>query len=241
MLQKRTLMIIGMLAASLVGGAVTNFFLGERLMAQAPASIVTTHQVNLVAEGGQLRGVLSAQDERGQASMAFYDGAGQVRGLFGIQPDGTPVIRLFNSDGHRRLLITALGDDALIVVGDEGSGNGVFGAVGGTPVLSFFGDRGLSRVQMQISDGGLPQLALFTSEGERAVTITVGADDAPFLTLYEAGRQRATLGVMQQSMVVNLSDAVRPRLVFGVAKDGRPSINFMDESGNVVQELHGDP
>ena len=233
---KATRTVCSMLIASLIGGAASNLLLMNRVEAQAPAEAVTTSQLNLVGDGGRLRAVLSARDERGLASLAFYDDAGQVRGVFGIQPDGTPTMRMFTATGQSRLFAALQGDDALVVVGDENGRQGLLGALGGTPMLSF-GDSGRTRIQMQIGDSGAPQLALFTSAGQRGATLAVGSDDAPLLTLYDAGRPRAAFGVVQQSTVLNLSDATRPRLVFGVAENGRPSVNFFDENGEVIHEL----
>ena len=48
---------------------------------------------------------------------------------------------------------------------------------------------------------------------------------------------RLTLGVVQQAVVVNFSDASQTRLVMGVADNGRPSITFLNADGEVVQEL----
>ena len=64
--------------------------------------------------------------------------------------------------------------------------------------------------------------------------MSVGSDEMPQLSISSAGQRRAVLTVAQDATVFNLSDGSRPRLVIGVAENGRPSVNFLDESGEIV-------
>ena len=221
------------LAAGLVGGLASMFLTSA---VQAQADIVTARQVNLVDDSGHLRGVLSGRDERGLASLAFYDSQGQVRGVFGTQDDGTPVLRLLDNGGQLRLVAEVQGESALLVVGERGGRNGMLASVGDTPVLSLT-DRGRIRLQMQLADDGAPSLDLLTSQGQRGAGMIVDSSDASVVTLYEAGASRVVLGVVQEAAVLNFSDSTRQRLVVGVAQNGRPSISFLNENGEVVQEL----
>lgn len=235
-----------LLAASFCGGALASLLLGGPVGAQGPQAVTTT-QVNLVDAGGSLRGILSAADERGQPSLAFHDADGRVRGRFGVERSGAPAIDLWNAAGERRLSVRVAGDDALLVVGgdepaqgsrDDGDGarRVVFGSAAGTPVLDFAAGR-RSRMQLQLGEGGAPSLVLFGRDGSRRAAVTVGGDDTPLMTLYDAGRPRVTLGVVRQAAVLNLSGAAESRLVVGVAGNGRPSVTFVDEAGQVVGEL----
>lgn len=235
-----------LLAAAFCGGALASLLLGRPVDAQPPQAL-TTSQVNLVDSGGSLRGILSAADERGQPSLAFHDADGRVRGRFGVERSGAPAIDLWNAAGERRLSVRVAGDDALLVVGgdepaqgdrDDGSGarRVVFGSAAGTPVLGFADGR-RSRMQLRLGEGGAPSLVLFGRDGSRRAAVTVGSDDTPLMTLYDAGRPRVTLGVVQQAAVLDMSGAAESRLVVGVAGNGRPSVTFVDEAGQVVGEL----
>ena len=84
---------------------------------------------------------------------------------------------------------------------------------------------------------GSPVSCCSAARGQRSAVSTVDSGDTPLVTLYDDRRQRLTLGVVQQAVVVNFSDASQPRLVMGVADNGRPSINFLNANSEVVQEL----
>ena len=233
MTQERLGTVVAGLAAGLVGGLAAMLLTSD---VQAQADVVTARQVNLVDDSGLLRGVLSGRDERGLASLAFYDSQGQVRGVFGAQDDGTPVLRLLDTGGQHRLVAEVQGESALLVVGLRGGRNGMLASVGDTPVLSL-ADRGRSRVQMQLAADGAPSLDLLTSQGQPGARVIVDSSDAPVVTLYEAGTSRVALAVIQESAVLNFSDPTRQRLVVGVAPNGRPSMSFLNENGEVVQGL----
>jgi len=235
---QNTLLVAGVLVASLCGGVlgglmVTAPVLAERVQSPAP---VTASQVNVVDPEGRLRAVLSGRDEQRMASLSLYDATGQARAVVGVDDSGTPLLRLFDSAGQGRLSAVVQGDDALVVVGDERAVSGVYGSLGGMPLLSFT-HAGQSRVRLQLGPDGSPTFGLFGPDGEQSVALTVDAAGAPLMTLHEEGRVRAALGVQAQTAVLNLADAGQARLVIGVAENGRPSISFLDEDGRVVQEL----
>jgi len=96
-------------------------------------------------------------------------------------------------------------------------------------------------MQMSLGGQGEPQLSLFNSMGQRGVGVVVGTDDAPFVSLFDvAGAQRLVMGTLQGSTVVNLGDGTRPRLVLGVADNGRASVGFYDAEGNIQLEVAPD-
>ena len=155
--------------------------------------VATTGQLNLVDADGRIRGVLSADDERGMTSLAFYDASGQVRATFGVDDTGSPVMRFQNSTGTEHLVARLANNDTFLVVGDDQQRHGVFASVSGTPVLSL-ADGGQSRAQMQIGEEGEPSLVLLGREGRRSVTVTVDRSDTPVVTLYEEGMARDPWG-----------------------------------------------
>lgn len=229
---------IAMVCGSILGGVCGGALVASSVAtvgAQGP-QVVTTTQVNLVDADGQLRAILAGRDERRMASLSFYDAAGQVRSLIGIDENGTPLVRLLDPAGQSRVSAVVQDGDALVIVGDEASRSGVFGAVGDSPLLSLF-DAGRSRTRLQLAESGSPSLRMFDADGRQSLAMTVDASEAPLMTFHEEGQLRAAFGVREQAAVLNLTDARQVRLVIGVAQDGRPSISFLGEDGQLVQEL----
>ncbi|MEE2638862.1 MAG: hypothetical protein VYE68_16700 [Acidobacteriota bacterium] len=233
---ERGWLVGAMLVMSMVGGAVSNAWLTTGLGAQV-GDVVTAAQVNIVDAEGQLRAVLAGADERGQTSLAFYAPDGSLRGLIGVEQDGNPLVRLNDASGATRFQTTVRDTTGLVTVGD---------ATGRHVVVGGFGDRplvGLSdgtRTPLQLTLGGQsqPQVSLLNSTGQRSLGLVVGADDASFLSIYDAaGSQRLALGTVQGATVVNLGDGTRPRLVLGVADNGRASLAFYDADGAVEREV----
>ena len=245
MLFRRVFLVTGMmlmsLAGGVLGGVLTEIRIAKSVVAAEFAgtqgsAVVTARQVNLVDASGALRAVLSARDERGMASLAFYDFEGQVRNVVGVEDDGRPFLRLLTNDGRRRLLATLENDDALVIVGDEADRSAVFGSVGGSPVINF-GVGGVKRVRLQLNRTGQPSFGLFDAEGRRGATMVLDETEAPLFTLYKQGHARVTLGVVQQSTVFNMGNATQTRLVMGVRSDGFPSLSFYDEGGQIFEQL----
>lgn len=225
-----------MLAASLVGGAMSNALLTARLGAQG-AGVVTASQVNIVDGAGRLRAILSGDDERGMASLAFYAPDGAFRGLVGIDADGHPVLRFMDQGGATRILARVGREDGMVTVGDETARHALVGSQAGTPFLALSDGR---RIPMQLTLGtqGQPRVNLFNRRGQPGIGMIVGADDAPFLSVFDpGGAQRVTLGTVQGATVVNLGDGTRTRMVLGVAENGRASVAFYDDEGGMEREI----
>ena len=228
-----------MLAASLIGGAVSNVLLTARLGAQG-AGVVTASQVNIVDGSGRLRAVLSGDDERGLASLAFYAPDGAFRGLVGVDADGHPVLRFNDPDGATRLLATVREENAMVTVGDETARHALIGSQAGTPFVGLSDGRRIP-LQLTLGDQGQPRVNLFNRRGQPGIGMVVGADDAPFLSVFDpTGSQRIALGTVQGSTVVNLTDGDRPRLVLGVAENGRATVDFYDEAGVLERQVAAD-
>lgn len=235
MTQPGTLTIGAILLAGIVGGMIGGIVVDTRVGAQ-DQEVVTTTQVNVVDRDGRLRAVLSGQDERGTASLTFYDSNAQARSVVGVEQDGTPSLRLLTSRGQSRVLVLVDGEDGVVIVGDEAGRNGVFGSVGGSPVLNL-GDAGVSRVRLQLGEGGEPSLGFYNANGQPGAVLLTDDTDDPFLMLYAGGRARVALGVTDETAVLNLSGPSQTRLVMGVGQDGFPSLTFLEEDGQIIQQL----
>jgi hypothetical protein len=239
MQRERTLLMTGMFLTSLVGGAIGGILVDSQVLVAGTAQLatVTTTQVNVVDADNRLRAVLSGQDERNMASLAFYDPDGQVRAIVGLDANGVPLVNLLNRTGENRLRASVLGEDAVVVVGSDATRSGTFGVLGGVPVLSLDDGR-QSRVRVQVNQDGSSSLGLFDGRGAQSVVVSVdAATGLPLMSFHEEGSTRLALGVLEQAAVLNLYDAEQPRLVIGVAQDGHPSMSFLGENGQVVQEL----
>lgn len=238
MLSHKRLVIAAMVSTSFLGGLVGGALVQSSVStvrAQGTGAVTTT-QVNLVDPDGQLRAVLSGRDERRMASLSFYDLAGQVRSVIGIDETGLPLVRLFDQAGQSRLSAVVQDGNGLLIVGEQGGRSGVLGDLNGSPFLSLF-DAGRSRTRLQLAEDGSPSLALFDGDGRQSIAMTVDANQSPLMTFHEQGQVRAAFGVQQQTAVLNMADNERMRLVIGVAEDGRPSISFLNDAGQIVQEL----
>jgi hypothetical protein len=228
-----------MLAASVIGGALSNVLLTARLGAQG-AGVVTASQVNIVDGTGRLRAVLAGDDERGLASLAFYGPDGAFRGLVGVDADGHPVLRFNDPDGATRLLATVREENAMVTVGDETARHALIGSQAGTPFVGLSDGRRIP-LQLTLGDQGQPRVNLLNRRGQPGIGMVVGADDAPFLSVFDpGGAQRVTLGTVQGATVVNLGDGARTRLVLGVAENGRASVAFYDDEGGIEREFAAD-
>ena len=173
---QRTSLFAAMLLVSFLGGVCGGALVASSVVtvrAQGSA-VVTTTQLNLVDSDGRLRAVLAGHDERRMASLSFYDAAGQVRGIIGIDENDTPLVRLFDQAGQSRLSALVQNGDGLVVAGNEAAHSGVFGTAGGSPVLSFL-EAGRHRVRLQIAQDGSPSLRLFDGDGRQSMAMTVGA------------------------------------------------------------------
>lgn len=235
---QRTSLFVAVMFTSLLGGLCGGALVASSVVAVGAqgAQVVTATQVNVVDREGRLRAVLAGQDERRMTSLSFYDGAGQVRGIIGIDENEMPLVRLFDETGQSRLSAFVRDGDGLVIAGDEAAESGVFGTAGGSPLLSLF-EAGRSRARLQVAPDGSPSLRLFDADGQQSIGMTVGASNAPLVTLHDQGQLRAAFGVQEQAAVLNMADTQQVRLVIGVAQDGHPSVSFLSESGQLVQEL----
>ena len=84
---------------------------------------------------------------------------------------------------------------------------------------------------------GAPSLIFLGRDGERAASVTVDDEDTPLVTLYERGRPRVTMGIVQESAVLNMTGPSGARVVVGVAGNDRPSVTLIDEAGEVIGGL----
>lgn len=237
MTQERVIFVGGMLAAAFVGGGVSSAVFTDRVIAQGSPSAVTTGQVNLVSRAGRIRGILSAEDERGMASLTLFDEAGQMRSALAIGPDGTPSLQLYDRAQAARVVVTVENNQPAIVVTSGTGDRAILSTMTGGPTLAFQ-DRDKLRAEVGMGRGGAPRLGMFGPTGQPQLNLNVSDQGEPLVALRdEMGRARASVGVVQGAAVINLSDQRSARVVLGVASDGNASLSFLDPAGKVTERM----
>lgn len=222
-------------AVAAVAGALGGAWSSSRASAQPPAAVVTATQVNVVDGQGRLKAVLSGGDERGATSLSFYDPGGQLRMSLSTDSVGLPLIQMFTVQGAASVTIAQPGGmDGSIVVGDLDGPRATVATSQSAPIVALSGG-GATPLLLQLQDETWP--AVMLSAAQSQVRLQVGPDGTPAMTIYRDGRARAMIAVVENASFINLSDDARPRLVAGVAQNGRPSVNFLDEAGRLVREL----
>jgi len=237
--RERAVGIGAMVMASCLGGGIVHLVLSPRdaVSAQARPGAITTEQVNLVDASGRLRGVLSAEDDRGMASLTLFDTAGRRRAMLATDGEGTPTLELYDQADELRIHAAIQSGAPVIVVNGDNDRRAIIGALTGSPTLSFV-DGQLSRAQVGLSARGLPTLEMVGPGGQQQISLMVDGEGQPLMTLRdENGRSRATLGVVQDTTVINLSDDRSARVVLGVAPDGTGSLSFLDGAGAVAHSI----
>jgi len=226
-----------MLVTSLLGGGIASLVFAPRLAvsAQAGAGSITTEQITLVDRTGRIRGVLSAEDERGMTSLALFDGTGQRRAVLATGADGAPTLELYDQAQVLRIHAAIQGDAPIVVVNGANDRRAMLSTLTGGPALSFAeGERNL--VQLGLGTSGTPGLEMVGPMGQQQLSLIVDGEGQPVVTLRDPnGRSRATVGVVQDATVINLADRTAARVVLGVAPDGSGSLTFLDENGPIYE------
>lgn len=227
----------GMLVAAFVGGGMASAVFSSRVDAQTTPRAVTTEQVTLVNRAGRIRGILSAEDERGIASLTLFDETGQMRSALTIDRDGTPAFRLYDGTQAARVVVTVDNNQPAIVVSNATGDRAVLSTLTGGPTLSFE-DKEKLRAEVGMGRGGAPKLGMFGPTGQAQLTLGVSEQGEPVATWRDqTGRGRASVGVVQGATVINLSDQRAARVVLGVAPDGTASLSFLDPAGKVTERV----
>lgn len=237
--RERAVGIGAMIVASFLGGGLVNLVLLEPSAANAQArqDPITTGQVTLVDASGRIRGVLSAEDDRGMASLTLLDEAGRRRAVLATGANGAPTLEMYDQAEALRVHTTIQGGAPIIVVNGDNDRRAIVGALTGSPTLSFV-DGSLTRAQIGFSARGLPNLEMVGPTGQQQITLGVDAEGQPLMTLRDQeGRSRATMGVVQETTVLNLADSRSARVVLGVAPDGNGSLSFLDENRAVAYSV----
>jgi len=237
MTQENLKFIGAMLAAAFLGGGLASVVFSDRVSAQAAPTVVTTQHVNLVNQAGRIRGILSAEDERGVASLTFFDEAGQMRSALTIGRDGAPALQLYDRAQAPRVVITVENNQPAVVVTSETGDRAILSTLTGGPTLSFQ-DKEKFRAEVGMGRGGAPRFAMFGPTGQPQLGLNITEQGDPIVTLRDdAGRGRASLGVVQGATVINLADQKSARVVLGVAADGNATLSFLDPAGKVTERV----
>jgi len=237
MSHERMSLAAAMMLAAFLGGALASVLFSDVVGAQPISDVVTTQQVNLVNRSGQLRGILSGEDESGRVSMALLDESGRQRAVLAAGPDGTPVLQMYDESQSLRLHLTLQDNAPVIVVNDDDGQRAILGTLDGFPALTF-AEGEQPRAELAIGNSGLPRLQMLGPTGRPQLTVAVGNEGEPLVTWRDReGRSRAAFGLVQDAAVINLSDRSAARIVMGVNTDGTASLSFLDEAGTVEHQV----
>jgi hypothetical protein len=237
MTRDRLTFIGAMLVAAFIGGGVASLVFSDRVSAQASPAVVTTGQINLVSRAGRIRGILSAEDERGLASLTLFDEAGERRSALTVGRDGSPTLQLYDRAQAARLVLAVENDQPALVINGEAGQRAVLSNLTGTPTLAFQdGER--VRAEVGMGRGGTPRFGMFGATGQPLLNLNVSDQGEPVVTLRDGtGRSRATMGVVSGATVINLADQKSARVVLGVAADGTASLSLLDAAGKVIERV----
>jgi len=237
MSQERVSFAAAVMLAAFLGGGAASVLFSEVAGAQPSSDVVTTEQVNLVNRSGQLRGMLSGEDASGRVSIALLDESGRQRAVLAAGRDGAPMLQLYDESETLRLHLTLQDNAPAIVVSDDDGQRAILGTLNGFPALTFADGEEL-RAELAVGNSGFPRLHMLGPTGQPQLSMAVGDLGEPLVTLRDqAGRSRAAFGLVQDASVINLSDHSAPRIVLGVNTDGRASLGFLDEAGNIEHQI----
>lgn len=237
MSHERMSLAAAMTAAAFLGGGAASLLFSDAVRAQPIADVVTTSQLNLVSQSGELRAILSGEDGAGRASMILVDETGRQRVVLAVTRDGDPTLQMYDESQELRLHLSLQDNAPVIVLEDDDDQRAILGTLNGTPALTL-ADGAQPRAQLAIGDGGLPRLQMLGPTGQPQLSVAVGTQGEPLVTLRDQeGRSRAAFGLVQDAAVINLSDRLATRIVMGVNTDGTASVGFLDETGTVQHSV----
>ncbi len=238
MTRERVTFIGVMLVAAFIGGGLASVVFSDRVSAQGSPAVVTTQQINLVNRAGRIRGILSAEDERGMMSVTLFDETGQRRSAaFTVGRDGAPALQLYDRAQTTRVALAVENDQPAVVISGEAGQRAILSTLSGSPTLAFQdGER--IRAEVGMGRGGTPRVGLFGANGQPQLGLNVSDQSEPVVTLRDdTGRSRATIGVVSGATVINLADQKSARVVLGVATDGTASLSILDAAGKVTDRV----
>jgi hypothetical protein len=100
-------------------------------------------------------------ETRSKAARAFYvnDSSGHERAALGLNPDGSPILQLYDKQGKAR---------AILGLTEEGR-----------PSLNFFDDQGRGRLQGSESADGRMKVGIYLDETKSSISMSQEADGTP--------------------------------------------------------------
>lgn len=168
--------------------------------------------------------------------FVLRDGAGHVRGTFGLRADGTAALALTDDTQQDRVVlsVTAPGLPGLDLSDRSGPRAGLYVRADGTAQLSLLDQSDRPRVEIKAHGDGRPSLALLDQNTRLRSMLALTAEGATGLTLYDLnGRRRTAIRTEPAGApAVWLYDGDgNGRAMLGVTGDGQPTLNLSDVSG----------
>ena len=215
--RRNTLLIVGILAASFAGGAVSHWLLSPSpAIAQAAdeeqaPQTVTAERFQLVDSEGTVRALLHVDDSG--SGLVLHDTTGKARTAIGVNASGAPGVYIFDADGRPR---AAMAD-----------GGGVFG-------VFISNAEGRLRTALADSGTGAGVIVYDANVETRGALLYLDEFDSATVTLKSAaGVSQAVLHGAENSPELGLYDAegnMRVRLRQSAAAG--PDVTLLDADGN---------
>jgi hypothetical protein len=166
--------------------------------------------------------------------MVLQDTAGRPRFASIVDEDGTSTIAQLDANGRARnaLFLYDVGLSGLNMQDARGYGGIALGIHTNTPPGMIITDsEARVRARLGVDRGGTAALQLGCGSGEAWVELGTQSNGIPIIALADGGRG-ISLAVRDESNRIRLrDDQSRLRLEIGVAPDGTPFVEFLNEDG----------
>ena len=215
------LMLVAAMVGGLVGGAVTSrLALGTAAVCaqptSAPEKVIRAEQFEVLDAGGKVRATLTSQGDEGP-TLRLLDTDGEDRVVLSLHPTGEAVLAFRDKGQKARLSLALLKEGPRVDLWDPDGKN--------------------IRTAWRTAADGAPLLELYDPYMRRRAVFGLDASDQPGLSLEDtAGKARLTLGLEHEGLAVLrfLSQEQVARIGLSLGAEGGPAgLSFHDPAGQI--------
>jgi hypothetical protein len=212
--------VVAAVMGGLVGGAVASRLApGTVVCAQppsAPEKVIRAEQFEVLDKDGKVRATLTAQDDKGP-TLRLFDTDGEDRVVLSLNPTAEALLAFRDKGQKARLSLTLLKEGPRVDLWDPDGKN--------------------IRTALRTAADGAPLLELYDPHMRRRAVFGLDAGDQPGLSLEDtAGKARLTLGLEHEGLAVLrfLSQEQVARIGLSLGAGGGPaSLSFLDPGGKI--------